>query len=101
MLSISKKKMPQNKISKESIIAAIQFDKCFVAATGNEKLTSLFDGISPILFMMTNYLYKQNIINQSHNIKEHEEILEVVKNGDTEIVREKLQMHYNKHFPLK
>jgi Transcriptional regulators len=76
---------------------AIAFDKCFLLATGNTKIISLFDSLAPILYMLTMYNYQQNNVNKEVNLKEHEQILEAIRTGSKEKVRKYLLHHYDKH----
>ena len=49
---------------------AIEFDRCFVAATGNDYLLNTFDTKSPILYLLTRYTHQHPEPNREFNLSE-------------------------------
>lgn len=75
---------------------AINFDRCFVAATENQRLLEHHDQLSPILFLLTRYIHNNGNENREGTLEEHRQILAAVKEGDAAKVHERLFAHYSK-----
>lgn len=75
---------------------AINFDRCFVAATENKRLLEHHDQLSPILFLLTRYIHSRKEENREGTLEEHRGILAAVKEGDAAKVQQLLYAHYNK-----
>lgn len=76
---------------------AMEFDDCFVKATGNKKLISVFDGLSDMLFLSIRYAYQHSQMAKHQNLEEHLALLNAVKARDSVSVQRLLYTHYDKH----
>ena len=76
---------------------AIAFDRTFVAATGNEKMISIYDSLSPLLYLLTRYNHQQEVNNRDINLEQHREIAQAVADGDSVKVQKLLYFHFDKH----
>lgn len=77
---------------------AIEFDRCFVAATGNDYLLNTFDTKSPILYLLTRYNHQHPEPNRQFNLGEHQQILDAVKKNNFMGAQKLIYIHYDKHF---
>lgn len=77
---------------------AIEFDRCFVAATGNDYLLKTFDMKSPILYLLTRYTHQHPEPNREFNLSEHQQILNAVKKNNFMGAQKLIYIHYDKHF---
>ncbi len=75
--------------------AAIAFDRCFVAATENQRLLTYHDQVSPILNLLTRYEHQKAAPNREAKLRQHQQILEAVKTGDADSVITVLYNHYD------
>lgn len=80
------------------ITKAIAFDRCFVVATENEKMLSIYDSLAPLLYLMAQYNHQKNEGNRLENLRQHEAIRDAVSCGDTGLVRDLIFKHFDKHF---
>lgn len=80
----------------EYIYKSIEFDSCFITATENQKLISIFNSLSSLLFLIVRYNHQKAEPNRNENIKEHLDILSAVKRGEIGEVHRLLELHYNK-----
>ena len=76
---------------------AIEFDRCFLAVLDNEKLLSVFDGLSTLFFLAVRHNHQKSEPNRESNVQEHENILAAVKRRDASEVKSLLRRHYDKH----
>lgn len=75
--------------------AAISFDRCFVAATENQRLLTYHDQVSPILSLLTRYEHQKAAPNREDNLRQHRQILEAIKSDDVDSVITVLYAHYD------
>lgn len=92
----------QEKVLKEEdfvtyVTKSINFDRCIVEATENEKLLAYYDSMTPLLFLLTNYNHQHSAPNRAVNLQQHKEILAAVKEQNTEKVQTLIYNHYDKH----
>ena len=83
----------------EYIKNAIAFDRCFVQAAENEKLLTVFDNLSTLLFLSVRYTYYQSDHSVADNLSDHRTMLEAVRAGDQSRVLDTLLHHYSKIHP--
>lgn len=77
---------------------AIEFDRCFVVATGNDYLLNTFDTKSPILYLLTRYTHQHPEPNREFNLNEHRQILGAVRKNNFMSAQKLIYIHYDKHF---
>lgn len=83
---------------KEYIFCSIAFDRCFAEVSNNEKLLSVYDNLSNLLYLSVRHAYHKVYMGVSENLKQHEMLLEAVKNSNYELVLRLLQEHYDKPY---
>lgn len=83
----------------EYIKRAIAFDRCFVQVAENDKLLSVFDNLSSLLFLSVRYTYYQSEHSVSENLSEHRIMLEAVRAGERDRVLHTLLRHYSRIQP--
>ena len=79
------------------ISKAIAFDRTFVLATDNQKMISIYDSLSPLLYLLTRYNHQQSPDSRETNLKQHQEIQRAVLDGDYTLVRDLIYYHFDKH----
>lgn len=79
------------------ISKAIAFDRTFVLATDNQKMISIYDSLSPLLYLLTRYNHQQSPDSRETNLKQHQEIQRAVLAGDCPLVRDLMYFHFDKH----
>lgn len=82
----------------EYIFCSLAFDRCFVEASNNEKLISVYDNLSNLLYLSVRHAYQKTYMGVAENLKQHEQLLEAVKSGAYELVLKLLQEHYDKPY---
>lgn len=83
----------------EYIKNAIAFDRCFVQVAENDKLLSVFDNLSTLLFLSVRYTYYQSGNAVTDNLSDHRIMLDAVRAGDQGRVLDTLLHHYSKIKP--
>lgn len=78
------------------IFLAIDFDRCFIKVSNNEKLLSFFNRLADLLFLSVRYAY-QHTMALEQNLNEHKELLAAVRQQDYNLVDTLLYQHYDKH----
>ena len=78
------------------IFLAIDFDRCFIKVSDNEKLLSFFNRLADLLFLSVRYAY-QHTMALEQNLNEHKELLAAVRQQDHDLVDVLLYQHYDKH----
>lgn len=81
----------------ESVKYALLFDKCIVKATKNNYLLSIYERMEDIFYLMALYSHQRCEDDRKNNIAEHDQILQSIRNHDTEAVHHWLNIHYDKH----
>ncbi len=76
--------------------AAVDFDSSFVKVSRNSQLIKLFEGLTDLFMLASVYDYKTREVDKEENIKEHQAILEAVKNKDQTLVQRLVKEHYDK-----
>lgn len=79
------------------VYKSIAFDRTFVAATGNEKMLSIYDGLSSMLYLLTRHVHQQTDTSRQENLAQHEAIREAVVKGDQLQVEKLMFHHFDKH----
>lgn len=64
---------------------------------GNEKMISIYDSLSPLLYLLTRYNHQQEVNNREINLEQHREIAQAVADGDSVKVQKLLYFHFDKH----
>jgi DNA-binding GntR family transcriptional regulator len=94
-LTIQKEKF-DGTISFEYSSATIGFDRAFVDVCNNELLSRMFDSVFNMLVLCTFYVYDADPDNEKENMQQHEDILNAIKSGDQNLVRDKIAHHFDK-----
>lgn len=79
------------------IFLAIDFDRCFIKISDNDKLLSFFNRLADLLFLSVRYAYQNNTMALEENLNEHKELLAAVRRQDNDQVEALLYHHYDKH----
>lgn len=79
------------------IFLAIDFDRCFVKISDNEKLLSFFNRLADLLYLSVRYAYQHNTAALEKNLEEHKKLLTAVRRQDAHQVDTLLYQHYDKH----
>jgi len=74
--------------------ASISFDACLIKVAHNDKLRHFFEGLFDLLFLIVLYDHQNVDVDRKANIKEHEKILEAIKESDENKVRQLIKNHY-------
>lgn len=80
----------------EYINGSIAFDRCIVEATENAYLCKMYDAQTGFMVLSVRHVYQTRPYGIKDNLKEHEEILNAVKAGETEQVTALIKKHYEK-----
>lgn len=83
----------------EYIRRAIAFDRCFVEVAENEKLLTVFDNLSTLLFLSVRYSYYRSKNAVEDNLSEHRTLLQAVCAGNHDQVLQTLLHHYSRIYP--
>lgn len=98
LLALMEKKLGLQMIFHESgdemkfIRAGLAFDRSFVEATGNERLTDLFDRQADVFFLAV-ARRNRDMRQRTENIQEHNFMIEAVRNEDARAVKDALAWH--------
>ena len=76
---------------------AIEFDRCFILAAENETMLRIYDSQSSLLYLLTRYTYDKKTNSREENLKQHEEIMKVIKAGDISKIQQIIFNHFDKH----
>ncbi len=76
------------------VMASLAFDRSFITATGNSRLTRIFDTQGNIFSLSMSYSQRKS---RQSNLAEHKDILAAVDANDFEKVARLLEKHYDKH----
>lgn len=82
----------------EFIEKAIAFDRIFVVATGNQKMIKIYDGLAPMLYLLTRYNHQENEDSRAQNFAQHKAIRDAAAKGELEEVEHLMLQHFDKHF---
>lgn len=82
----------------EFVKASINFDRCFLTATNNERLVSIYDGLYGIFHLVVIYEHEHKSFNREKNINEHKDILNALKHSSIQEVKRLIYKHFDKHF---
>lgn len=80
------------------IVKAIAFDRIFVVATGNQRMLKIYDGLAPMLYLLTRYNHQEQDDNRAQNLAQHKAIREAAAKGELEEVERLMMLHFDKHF---
>ena len=83
------------------ISASIDFDRCFVAVTGNEKLIGIYDSNNYLLHLYVRHTYWKEMENIEKKLREHEDLIYAVEQGDGALVEDLLMKHYDEHYIIR
>lgn len=75
---------------------SVNFDRAFFEALGNRRLLSVFCGLADILFLIYRTHQQKNESAAENSIREHQTMLEAIKNNEYERVNQLMHEHYNK-----
>lgn len=78
---------------------AVCFDKQFITVLDNDQLTSMFDSLYPILFMLTNYQNDSNERSKETSLREHKLLIKYLSELNFNKVYDILFTHFDKHIP--
>lgn len=81
------------------IRTAIAFDRCFAEVAENEKLLTVFDNLSTLLFLSVRYSYYRSENAVEDNLNEHRMLLQAVRAGAHDQVLSTLLHHYSRIYP--
>ena len=76
---------------------AIEFDRCFVVATENEKMLEIYDSLASLLHILARHNHDQSPDSREKNFYQHLQIREAVAEGSLETVETLIFRHFNKH----
>lgn len=74
----------------------INFDRCFIEATDNKYLLNIYDDQTPLFFLDALFAQEQVNHNWSIALREHEVILQGIKDGEHQLVMDTLRTHFYK-----
>lgn len=78
---------------------AIEFDVSLIKILKNETLESLYAGFFSLLFLVVLYEHQNSDMDRAMSVREHEGILEALKNGDPAEVKKQIFLHFNRSNP--
>lgn len=88
----------ESKKYREFVRASINFDRCFLVATENQRLISIYDSLYGIFYLAVVHEHESGNINRQKNIDQHREIMNAVKNLSPDEVKMLIYKHLDKHF---
>jgi DNA-binding GntR family transcriptional regulator len=90
-------KARQDQDHHEFIRAVLNFDRCFVAATENQKCINLFDSQYDLVLLAYLYNHRNRKIDMERNCLECQSVIEAVETGRRSWVADVVRNHFNKH----
>lgn len=88
----------ESKKYREFVKASINFDRCFLVATENQRLISIYDSLYGVFYLAVVHEHERGNINREKNINQHKEIMNAVKNLSPNEVKTLIYKHLDKHF---
>lgn len=82
---------------KARIYGILYFDRCFVTATENDMFLSMFDGQLDFLYLAYVYNHCDRSIDWEHNAQRSRALIEAVREGKSELVKDILCERSNPH----
>lgn len=79
----------------EVVNTADKFDRAFIAASNNVRMTTIYDRMSNLLFLCMIQYYSTAHGSIARNLEEHAGLIEAVRQKDPELLRERLIEHYD------
>jgi DNA-binding GntR family transcriptional regulator len=76
--------------------ASIDFDECLLIIPRNDMLFSLYKRLFDLLFLVVLHDHQTRDVDRTSNIREHELILDAIKQRNHESVKSLIVKHYNK-----
>lgn len=91
-------KVLESKKYHDFVEASINFDRCFLTATKNKRLVSIYDSLYGVFFLAVIHEHENRNLNRQKNINEHIEIMSAIKNSSPEDVKKLIYKHLDKHY---
>ncbi len=82
----------------EYIKRTLSFDRSFVEITGNKKLIKMYDDNSYLFYLFIRHTVWENAEHRDKALNEHEQLIKAVAKGDSKLVVDLLEKHYDKHY---